>query len=73
LGLTLFTVSGFAKTAYYNYIVFPRVKAEDHYIMPLRWQDIVAEVSIACILIALLFLSVHLLRSAFRSQKPMNA
>jgi hypothetical protein len=73
LGLTLFVGSGFVQTAYYNYIVFPRVKAEDHYTMPLRWQDIVAQVSIACILIALLFLSVHLLRSALRSQKPMNA
>jgi hypothetical protein len=36
--------------------------------MPLRWQDIVARVSIACVLIGLLLLWTYLLRSAFRRQ-----
>jgi MFS family permease len=69
LGLTLFMCSGFVESLYYDYIFYPRVKAQDHYIMPLRWQDITAESLIACVLIALLFLSAYLLRSAFRHQK----
>ena len=24
---------------YYDYISFPRLKAEDHYVAPTRWQD----------------------------------
>jgi hypothetical protein len=69
LGLTLFVVSGFVESLYYDYIFYPRVKAEDHYIMPLRWQDITAESLIACVLIALVLLSTYLLRSAFRRQE----
>jgi hypothetical protein len=68
LGLTLFIGSGFVEAAYYNYFLFPREKAGEGYIMPLRWQDIVAELSIACVLIGLLLLSAYLLRSAFRPQ-----
>lgn len=46
LGLTLFGGCGFVETAYYDYILFfPREKAGEDYIMPLRWQNIVAEVS----------------------------
>lgn len=69
LGLTLFMGSGFVKTVYYDYIFYPKEKAGEGYIMPPRWQDIVAELSIACILIGLLLLSTYLLRSAFRRQK----
>jgi hypothetical protein len=69
LGLTLFMGSGFVQTAYYDYIFYPKEKAGEGYIMPLRWQDIVAELSIACVLIGLLLLSTYLLRSAFRRQK----
>jgi hypothetical protein len=65
-GLTLFTGSGFVESAYYNYIFYPREKAGEGYIMPLRWQDIVAELSIACVLIGLLLLSAYLLHSALR-------
>lgn len=70
LGLTVFAASGFVRVAYYNYIFLPKEKAEEHYIMPLRWQDIVAEISIACVLISLLLLSTYLLLSALRNQKP---
>ena len=24
---------------YYEYVLLPRLKAEEHYIMPTRWQD----------------------------------
>ena len=73
LGLTLFMVSGFVESLYYDYIFYPRVKAEDHYIMPLRWQDITAESLIACTLVALLVLSTYLLRSPFRRQEKSEA
>lgn len=69
LGLTLFMCSAFVESLYYDYIFYPREKAEDHYIMPLRWQDITAESLIACALITLLLLSTYLLRSAFRRHK----
>ena len=69
LGLTLFMCSGFVESLYYDYIFYPRIKAQDHYIMPLRWQDITAESLIACALVALLLLSAYLLRSAFRRQE----
>ena len=73
LGLTLFVVLGFVESLYYDYIFYPRVKAEDHYIMPLRWQDITAESLIACTLVALLLLSTYLVRSAFRCQEKREA
>jgi hypothetical protein len=69
LGLTLFVGYGFVEAAYYDYILFPIQKAREGYIMPLRWQDIVAEVSIACVLIGLLVLSTYLLLSAVQRQK----
>ena len=25
---------------YYDYILFPKLKADDHYITPTRWQDL---------------------------------
>jgi hypothetical protein len=68
-GLTLFMGSAFVESAYYDYIFYPKEKAGEGYIMPLRWQDIVARVSIACVLVGLLLLSTYLLRSAFRRQK----
>jgi hypothetical protein len=68
LGLTLFMGSAFAESAYYDYIFYPKEKVGEGYIMPLRWQDIVARVSIACVLIGLLLLWTYLLRSAFRRQ-----
>jgi hypothetical protein len=73
LGLTVFFWYGFIKTAYDSYVFLPRVKAGLHYIMPLRWQDITTDVAVASILFAFLLLSVHLLRSALLSEKPMNA
>lgn len=66
LVLTLFLGSGFVETAYYDYVFYPREKAGEGYIMPLRWQDIVARASITCVLVGLVLLSVYLLHSAFR-------
>jgi hypothetical protein len=57
------------KNAYYAYYLWPIEKAEDHYIMPLRWQDIVAQVTLASVLIGLSVSSIYLLRSAFRPKE----
>jgi hypothetical protein len=76
LGLTVFFWYGFVRTAYNYYVVLPRIKAAHRYIMimpPWRWQDIATDVASASVLFAFLLLSVHLLRSALRSEKPMNA
>jgi len=66
LGLTFFVGSGFMRTAYYEYIFWPKEKAGEGYIMPLRWQDIVANLSIGCALVGLIYLSSYLLRAAAR-------
>ncbi len=68
-GLATRTGYGSAEDAYYNYYLYPKIKAEDHYVMPLRWQDVVAQVVIWSIVISLLICSVYFLRSAFRPKE----
>src|SRR5713101_5873469 len=70
LGLTSYLGYGYGKNAYYSYYLWPKEKAEDHYIMPLRWQDIVAQVVIGSVLVGLLVCAVYLLSSAFRPRGP---
>jgi len=69
LCLTLVLCSGWLQELYYNYILFPKIKADDGYIMPLRRQDIAAHFLIASVLSGLLLLSSYLLRSAFRPKR----
>jgi len=69
LCLMLVLGSGWVQELYYNYILFPKIKADDGYIMPLRWQDIVAQLLIASLLTGLFLLSSQLLRSAFRPKR----
>jgi hypothetical protein len=66
LGSTLFIGSRFVESVYDEYILYPREKAGEGYIMPLRWQDIVMEVAITVVLIGLFLLSAYLMRFAFR-------
>jgi hypothetical protein len=66
LGLTSYMWYGYVKNAYYAYYLWPIEKAEDHYIMPLRWQDIVAQVVFASVLIGLSVSCIYLLRWAYR-------
>lgn len=70
LGLTSHMWYGYVKNAYYAYYLWPIEKAEDHYSMPLRWQDIVAQVVIGSVLIGLSVSSIYLLRWAFRAKEP---
>jgi hypothetical protein len=39
LAPTLFFSYRVLQTIYYDYFLFPKLKAEDHYIAPTRWQD----------------------------------
>jgi hypothetical protein len=70
MGLTSYMWYGYVKNAYYAYYLWPIEKAEDHYIMPLRWQHIVAQVTLTSVLIGLSVSSIYLLRSAFRPKEP---
>jgi len=71
LGLTLFAGSKFARTEYHEYFVlYPRIRARNPYVLPTRWQDVLPQVFTACVLIALVFLGAYLLRSALRSATP---
>ncbi len=74
LGLTAYMGYGQAKANYYEYYLWPIEKAEEHYIMPLHWKDIVAQMTIWSVLVALLITSIYLLRSAFRPEEhaPQN-
>jgi hypothetical protein len=68
LGLTVYAIAEFARSVYRGYFDYPRAKAT-HYSFPMRWQDILAELPMACILIALLFFASYLLGSALRPEK----
>ena len=69
LGLTLFAVYEFARTIYYPYFSVGRKHGLIARFLEMGWQDILADVSIACVLIGLLLLATYLLRSAFRPEK----
>ena len=69
LGLTLFAISEFARTIYYPYFFIGKKYGLIARFLEMGWQDILGEVSIACVLIGLLLLATYLLRSAFRPEK----
>jgi Na+-driven multidrug efflux pump len=71
LGLTLYAISEFARNVYRGYFDNPRIRQSHHYFFPMQWQDILAELPIACVLIALLFFATYLLLSALRP-KPTS-
>jgi hypothetical protein len=58
------------KDCYYNYVLFPRLKAEDHYIVPIRWQDFVFLTIFWTTVLASSFVSFHLIRFAMKSRSP---
>jgi hypothetical protein len=66
LGLGTYLSYFYGKAAYYEYYLWPIEKADEHYIMPLRWQDIVALVGIWSVVIGLLATSIYLLHSTIK-------
>jgi hypothetical protein len=71
LGLTLFAVSDFARTAYHEYFIHQKY-AKNNNLPLMSWQDVLPGVFIACVLIGLLVLAAYLLRSAFRPTTPTS-
>ena len=51
---------------YYDYVLFPKLKAEDHYIPPTRWQDFTFLAFFWTSVLAVAFLSFRMLRFAFK-------
>jgi len=54
---------------YYEYVLFPRLKAEDHYIAPTRWQDFAFLAIFWTAAFVLFFVSFRLIRFAFQSER----
>jgi hypothetical protein len=51
---------------YYDYVLFPKLKAEDHYIAPTRWQDFAFLAAFWTIVLVLAFVSYRLIRFALK-------
>lgn len=53
---------------YYDYILFPKLKAEDHYIAPMRWQDFAFLGIFWTTVLVLFFASFRLIRFALKER-----
>jgi hypothetical protein len=51
---------------YYDYILFPKLKADDHYIAPTRWQDFTFLAAFWTVVLVLAFVSYRLIRFALK-------
>jgi hypothetical protein len=51
---------------YYDYILFPKLKAEDHYIAPTRWQDFTFLAVFWTVASVLAFVSSRMIRFALK-------
>jgi len=54
---------------YYEYVLFPKDKVEDHYIAPTRWQDFTFLAIFWTTALVLYFVSFRLLRFAMKPQE----
>ena len=54
---------------YYDYVLFPRLKAEDRYIAPTRWQDFAFQAIFWTIALLLLFVAFRLIRFALKPHR----
>ncbi len=64
----LYAAYNLGRQAYYDYFFYPKVK--EGYIMPTRWQDIVALIVLWSGTILLVYLSHRLLKYAFLRKPP---
>ena len=55
-----------ARGMYYNYFLWPKEKAEEHYIVPTRWQDLTFLAVFWVTLLLMVFISFRLIRFALR-------
>jgi hypothetical protein len=57
-----------AQGLYYSYIVWPKEKADEHYIVPTRWQDLAFLVVFWVVSLLLFFISFRLIRFALKDR-----
>lgn len=55
---------------YYEYVLFPKLKAEDHYIAPTRWQDFAFLAIFWTSAVVLSIVSFLLIRFAMKPRPP---
>lgn len=55
---------------YYDYIVYPKLKGEDHYIAPTRWQDFAFLTIYWTVALVLFFASFLLVRHSLKPRPP---
>jgi hypothetical protein len=70
-GASIFIVMAYfsfnvAQGMYYNYFLWPKEKAEEHYVIPTRWQDLTFIVVFWAISLFLFLLSFRLVRFALK-------
>jgi len=53
---------------YFEYVLFPKEKAEEHYIVPSRWQDFAFQAIFWTAVLILLFICFRLIRFALKSR-----
>jgi hypothetical protein len=68
LTVTLYFSCVVGSGMYNDYILFPKEKAEDHYIAPTRWQDFTFLAIFWTTAILLMFAAFRLLRFALKRQ-----
>jgi hypothetical protein len=51
---------------YYHYILFPKLKADEHYIAPTRWQDFTFLAVLWVVILTVAFVAFRLIRFAVK-------
>jgi hypothetical protein len=57
---------------YYDYILFPKLKADDHYIPPTRWQDFTFLGVFWPVVLTVAFVAFRMIRFAVKSNVRLN-
>lgn len=52
---------------YYDYILFPKLKADEHYIAPTRWQDFTFLAVFWAVFLTVAFVAFRMIRFAVKS------
>jgi hypothetical protein len=71
VGISAFIVTAYfsfnvARGMYYNYFLWPKEKADEHYIIPTRWQDFTFLIVFWAISLFPFYLSFRLVRFALK-------
>lgn len=69
LAVTVYFSFVVARGMYFSYILWPKEKAGEHYILPTRWQDLTFLSIFWATSIVLLFVSFRLIRFAVKGRR----